>query len=75
MTQEVFRGIDAQGELREGLDLDSAALEYLAFSMGLGQLQVIESDLLSGIDAERMVDGYLSRIGSPAELKRLGIAP
>jgi AcrR family transcriptional regulator len=74
-AREVFQRMDAQGELRKGLDLGPAAVEYLAFSMGLAELQVIESDLLAGIVAERTIDGYLSRIGSPAELKRLGIAP
>ncbi len=36
VTQAIFRDLDAQGVLREGLDLEHTAVEYLAFATGLG---------------------------------------
>ncbi len=75
VTQRLFRGLDAQGAFREGIELEHAALEYFALAMGLAELDLIDEDMLVGIDAGRLIDGYLSRIGSPAELERLGIQP
>ena len=69
-----FGGLDAQGAFRDGVDLDSAAVEFLALSMGLAELDLIHADIFAGVETERLIDGYLSRIGSPAELERLGIA-
>jgi TetR/AcrR family transcriptional repressor of bet genes len=75
VTQAVFRDLDAQGALREGLDLAHTAVEYLAFATGLGRLDHLDNEMFGRIDAEKVVDGYLSRIGAPAELERLGIRP
>jgi TetR/AcrR family transcriptional regulator, transcriptional repressor of bet genes len=73
VTQAVFRDLDAQGALREGLDLEYTAVEYLAFATGLGRLDHLDNEMFERVDAERVVDGYLSRIGAPGELERLGI--
>ena len=75
MTQAVFRDLDAQGVLREGLDLEHIAVEYLAFATGLARLDYLDNEMFQTIDPEKVVDGYLSRIGAPAELERLGIRP
>jgi AcrR family transcriptional regulator len=72
-TQDIFRDLDRQGALREGLDVQHAAVEYLAFATGIARLDLVDNDLFARISAERVVDGYLSRIGSSAELQRLGI--
>jgi TetR/AcrR family transcriptional repressor of bet genes len=74
-TQAVFRDMDGQGALRDGLDLEHAAVEYLAFATGLARLDYLDNGLFGRIDPEKVVDGYLSRIGAPAELERLGIRP
>ena len=75
VTQAIFRELDAQGALREGLDLEHTAVEYLAFATGLGRLDQLDNELFERVDPEKVVDGYLSRIGAPAELERLGIRP
>ena len=75
ITQAIFLGLDAQGALREGLDLEHTAVEYLAFATGLARLDHLDNEMFERIDPERVVDGYLSRIGAPAELERLNIRP
>ena len=75
VTQDIFRDLDAQGVLREGLDLEHTAVEYLAFATGLARLDYLDNEMFRRIDPEKVVDGYLSRIGAPAELERLGIRP
>ena len=75
VTQVVFRDLDDQGALREGLDLEHVAVEYLAFATGLARLEYFDDELFERIDAEKVVDGYLSRIGAPGRLVRLGIRP
>ena len=75
VTQAIFRDLDAQGALREGLDLEHTAVEYLAFATGLARLDYLDNEMFERIDPEKVVDGYLSRIGAPAELERLGIRP
>lgn len=75
VTQAIFRDLDAQGALREGLDLEHTAVEYLAFATGLARLDHVDNEMFERVDPEKVVDGYLSRIGSPAELERLGILP
>lgn len=75
MTQNIFCELDAQGAFREGLDLEHAAVEYLAFATGPARLDLVDNDLFARVDAKRVVDGYLSRVGSAAELERLGIRP
>jgi TetR/AcrR family transcriptional repressor of bet genes len=74
-TQAVFCDLDAQGALRDGLDLEHAAVEYLAFATGLACLDYLDNGLFGRVDPEKVVDGYLSRIGAPAELERLGVRP
>jgi AcrR family transcriptional regulator len=73
VTQTIFRDLDAQGALREGLDVEHTAVEYLAFATGLGRLDQLDNEMFERIDPEKVVDGYLRRIGAPAELERLGI--
>ena len=73
VTQAIFRDLEAQGVLREGLDVEHAAVEYLAFATGLARLDYLDNQMFQTIDPEKVVDGYLSRIGAPAELERLGI--
>ena len=75
VTQAIFRDLDAEGALREGLDVEHAAVEYLAFATGLARLDYVDDEMFERIDPEKVVDGYLSRIGAPAELERLGIRP
>ena len=75
VTQVIFRDLDAQGALREGLDLEHAAVEYLAFAMGLARLDQLDDGMFETVDPEKVVDGYLSRIGAPVELERMGIRP
>ena len=75
-SKEMFRALDAKGALRPGLDPDREAIEYLAFVHGLLQLQLIDPSLFAADEAsERMVNEYLCKVGSPAELARLGIEP
>jgi AcrR family transcriptional regulator len=75
VTQRFFRDLDDQGALRAGLDLEHLGVDYLAFATGLARLDYFDRELFERIDAEKVVDGYLSRIGAPAELERLGIGP
>ncbi len=75
VAQAIFRDLDVQGALREGLDLEHTAVEYLAFATGLGRLDHLDNQMFERIDAEKVVDGYLSRIGASGELERLGIRP
>ena len=75
MTEEIFAGLAAAGALREGLDPGLTAVEYFALAGGLAQLDIIGGDLCDVRPCERLVDDYLRKIGSPAELKRLGLEP
>jgi len=75
VTRAIFCDLDAQGVLREGLDIEHTAVEYLAFATGLARLDYLDNEMFQTIDPEKVVDGYLSRIGAPAELERLGIRP
>ena len=45
VTQAIFRDLDAQGALREGLDLEHTAVEYLAFATGLGRLDQLDNEM------------------------------
>ena len=75
VTEEIFAGLAAGGALREGLDPALTAVEYFALASGLAQLDIIGGDLCDVRPCERLVDDYLRKIGSPAELKRLGLEP
>ena len=75
VTQAIFRDLGAEGALREGLDLEHTAVEYLAFATGLARLDHVDNEIFERVDPEKVVDGYLSRIGAPVELERLGIRP
>ncbi len=75
ITKELFRELDAEGALRPGLDLEQAPIEYLAAVQGMNQLQFIDHAVFAGENGDGVVDEYLRKIGSPAELRRLGIEP
>ena len=75
VTEEIFAGLAAGGALREGLDPALTAVEYFALASGLAQLDIIGGDLCDVRPCERLVDDYVRKIGSPAELKRLGLEP
>jgi AcrR family transcriptional regulator len=74
-AQELFRRLAAEGALRPGLVPERAAVEYFAFATGLAELDLIDDDLLRRESGRQVVDDYLRRIGSPAELERLGLEP
>ena len=75
MTEDIFFGLAAAGALRAGLDPGLAAVEYFSLAAGLSQVEAIVPDLCELQQCERLVDDYLRKIGSPAELKRLGLEP
>jgi TetR/AcrR family transcriptional regulator, transcriptional repressor of bet genes len=74
-TEEIFSGLAAGGALRQGLEPALAAVEYFALASGLAQIDIIVGGLCEVWRCERLVDDYLRKIGSPAELERLGLEP
>ena len=47
VTQAIFRDLDAQGVLREGLDVEHIAVEYLAFATGLARLDYLDNAMFA----------------------------
>jgi AcrR family transcriptional regulator len=75
VTEDIFSGLAAAGALRAGLDPGLTAVEYFSVASGLSQVEAIIPDLCELQQCERLVDDYLRKIGSPAELKRLNLEP
>ena len=75
VTEDIFSGLAEAGALRAGLDPGHTAVEYFSLAAGLSQVEAIIPDLCELQQCERLVDDYLRKIGSPAELERLGLEP
>ena len=73
VTEDIFSGLAAAGALRAGLDPGLTAIEYFSVASGLSQLEAVIPDFCELQQCQRLADDYLRKIGSPAELKRLGL--
>jgi TetR/AcrR family transcriptional regulator, transcriptional repressor of bet genes len=65
-TEQLFRSMAADGELREDLDPVAAAAHYYAFTLGIGFLVYVDPEALAGDVAEQMVDVYVRSISAAA---------